>query len=250
MDNLDATLGHHSSPQDSHTPVLYPTPHAIPTSLELRAEGSTNRSPQALPLVHFLQNVDPEWRDLQENREEELETMLYGRVQELEEKWFRRYSDRVKESEEKSMQIFDLQGLVRDANARYLKLSGYLNLRGALGAERIVEHAKELKKLPGKCPSGTQAALDILATTQAFKKILEMEIKGRKLVGRDVKRCIPLVYHECSKHAHGNTGMITVDHGDRTRSECAVLVAFLKLQDGWTGGLKWKEADGDTEPGH
>jgi len=66
----------------------------------------------------------------------------------------------------------------------------------------------------------------VLAKTYAFKKILDEEIKDRGLVPEDVRKCAGQVYHEESKHAHGNTGMITVYWEDHVRNEVAALVAF------------------------
>ena len=70
---------------------------------------------------------------------------------------------------------------------------------------------------------------------------MDAEVEARDLVEKDVKRCIGLVYHEASKHAHGFSGMATIYHEDHVVNEVAALVCFMKLQSGWTNGLDWRE---------
>ena len=84
---------------------------------------------------------------------------------------------------------------------------------------------------------GVQKNLDALAALDAFKEIMAEEVASRKLVARDVERCIKALYHELSKHAHGNDGEIIIRASDFTPSECAALVSFFKLQDKWSNKL-------------
>jgi len=83
----------------------------------------------------------------------------------------------------------------------------------------------------------------MLAGSHAFKTIVEAEAKARDLVLKDVKRCVGLVYHECSKYGHGFSGTATIYHEDHVPNEVAALVCFMKLQSGWTGGLDWREVE-------
>ncbi|CUS15412.1 unnamed protein product [Tuber aestivum] len=223
MENPDTVIEHQTILQDAQNPALDLTPDR--------------------PAGDLMWNVHPEWHKHYQDRAERLKAKNSREMQNVEAYWVKRYDALDKEIAEKSTQIGQLENSLKKANMACVKLYDNFNLRGALGAERIVEHAKELNKFHGNCPSGTQAALNVLATTHAFKKILAGEIKARGLDEKDVQSCIPLVYHECSKRAHGNTGMITIYSEDHTSNECAALVAFLKLQSGWGGGLKWREVD-------
>ena len=84
---------------------------------------------------------------------------------------------------------------------------------------------------------GAQKNLDALATLKAFKDIMAKEVARRTLFQRDVERCIKALYHELSKHAHGNDGEIKIRESDYTPSKCAALVSFFKLQDKWSNKL-------------
>ena len=90
---------------------------------------------------------------------------------------------------------------------------------------------------------GTQQRLNALAETPAFRNILEEEIDKRKLVPKDVERCILNLYHEVSKHAHGNTMQIEINKRLFTPDELCALVSFFRLQGKWCYPLDWLEID-------
>lgn len=88
---------------------------------------------------------------------------------------------------------------------------------------------------------GVQSRLDALATTQEFQKIYIREIEARGLMKPDVERCRRHIYHDLSKHAHGNDGVIQVRHADFTVNEVTAVVAYYKIQDNWKDCIQWEE---------
>ncbi|PUU80886.1 hypothetical protein B9Z19DRAFT_1122812 [Tuber borchii] len=60
--------------------------------------------------------------------------------------------------------------------------------------ERMVHHAKLIKKVGADCPPETQAVLNELAKTHAFTKVLGEEAASRGLKPEAVTQCISLVY--------------------------------------------------------
>jgi len=98
-----------------------------------------------------------------------------------------------------------------------------------------------LGKITYNPKEGTQSALDRIATTPEFKKIFKSEIGRRGLRQLDILPCLATVYHDLSKHANGNDGFITLRTKDRSKDEHAALAIFLKVQEKWIGGLKWRE---------
>jgi hypothetical protein len=88
---------------------------------------------------------------------------------------------------------------------------------------------------------GVQNKLDALAALPAFQIIMNKEVAIKQLVAKDVERCVKCLYHEVSKHAHGNTGDITIREADYNPNEYVALITFLKLQDLWSHPLTWKE---------
>lgn len=57
---------------------------------------------------------------------------------------------------------------------------------------------------------GVKSRLDELARTLEFQKIYHREIEAGELTLSDVERCLCNIYHELSKHAHGNDGVIPI----------------------------------------
>ena len=49
------------------------------------------------------------------------------------------------------------------------------------------------------------------------------------------------LYHEVSKHVHGNTGLIALDEKQFTPGELVVLISFFRLRDEWGNALEWRE---------
>jgi len=56
---------------------------------------------------------------------------------------------------------------------------------------------------------------------------LQQEVK---LVLGDVQNFVDKIYHEVSKHAHGNTSFITLNEGEFPGGELVVLISFFRLQ--------------------
>ncbi|CUS09335.1 unnamed protein product [Tuber aestivum] len=113
------------------------------------------------------------------------------------------------------------------------------NIRGAL--ERIVYQYKHPKDIWSS--KGIQQVLNEIAKTKAFDAVLQKEVQTHRLVRERVMDCVHNIYHEVSKHAHGNDGMILVRAIDFTRNERAALVAFLRLQSTWKNPLSWQEIE-------
>lgn len=86
-----------------------------------------------------------------------------------------------------------------------------------------------------------QARLDALAKTAAFQKVYSREIEAHGLILLDVERCRRNIYHELSKHAHGNDGVIQIRHADFTVNEMVAVLAYYKMQDEWKDCIKWEE---------
>ncbi|KAG0632564.1 hypothetical protein HOY80DRAFT_1067778 [Tuber brumale] len=107
--------------------------------------------------------------------------------------------------------------------------------------QRIAYHGRLLKEI--KCPHqlGIQAALDELAKTERFQTRLAAEVATRHLIKKDVARSIAGLYHQVSRLAHGNSGMITIFEEDHTPNERAALATFLGVQGEWKDCLRWKE---------
>lgn len=94
-----------------------------------------------------------------------------------------------------------------------------------------------------------QPAIDRLAQTPEFQKVFREEVARRGLRPQDVIPCLAVVYHECSKHAHGNDGIITIRAKDYIDNERAALATILKVQEGWVDGLQWREVEkGEEDP--
>jgi len=55
-----------------------------------------------------------------------------------------------------------------------------------------------------------QDTLNRLVMTNEFQKVLKAEVAQRGLESEDVIPSLQVVYHEVSKHAHGNDGAITL----------------------------------------
>jgi hypothetical protein len=144
-----------------------------------------------------------------------------------------------------------------------LRIERNFNVRGGLGMliqpfhmtvcltsstiERIVFQAKleglfkEEGQKKGQKTVGVQAKLDKLAKLSDFKDILQDEVAKHKLAYLEAWRCVDKIYHEASKHAHGNTEPILLERRYFTASELVVLISFFRLQEKWSGALEWEE---------
>ncbi|CUS07026.1 unnamed protein product [Tuber aestivum] len=111
------------------------------------------------------------------------------------------------------------------------------NIRGAL--EQIVYQFREPEDI--RSSKGIQKGLDEIAETGDFIAVRDKVVQERGLERERVIACIHSIYHEVSKHAHGNDGTIVVRAIDFTPNERAALVTFLKLQSTWKNPLVWQE---------
>jgi len=115
-----------------------------------------------------------------------------------------------------------------------------------------VYRARILDKITHIRREKIQDTLNRLVVTNEFQKVLKAEVAQRGLEPGDVIPSLQVVYHEVSKHAHGNDGAITLCTTDHTDNELGALIMFLRVQESWDDGLKWRvvkkwEAGGEEE---
>jgi hypothetical protein len=117
--------------------------------------------------------------------------------------------------------------------------------------ERIAFHAEieDRFKENKKAKAGVQQKLTMLARSSEFKGILQEEVDKRKLVPKDAWACVDKIYHEVSKHAHGNSEPIQLDKGMFTPNELVVLISFFRLQQNWQGALEWEVVSSNARRG-
>jgi len=77
--------------------------------------------------------------------------------------------------------------------------------------------------------------------SQEFLGILKDEVAARRLVEKDVRHCLKTAYHQVSKIGHGNTGFLTLHHGNLSENQIAALVIVLRIQADWPDAIRWKE---------
>lgn len=65
----------------------------------------------------------------------------------------------------------------------------------------------------------------------------------------DIFICVEHLYHEHSKHAHGNDTTITIRAKHYTPGEAAMLITFFKLQDKWNHALPWRPEEAKGKDG-
>ncbi|KAH9173485.1 hypothetical protein EDB89DRAFT_698945 [Lactarius sanguifluus] len=103
-----------------------------------------------------------------------------------------------------------------------LRLRNNFNLRGAL--EFSLDEYKKLHKIheAGKTP-----LLQHLINHQAYQACLVSVTERYQLRKEDVNACARTLYHELSKHAHGNTAELAVVESEHTVTEVAALEAVF-----------------------
>ncbi|KAG0635946.1 hypothetical protein HOY80DRAFT_979736 [Tuber brumale] len=229
---------HLSGLQDAsvQTLALNSDPHEIAAVRELFAGGVSS---QPSPMQDLL---------MQGQTFQEQEAKWYQHYEKLEAKFYQRCEMKNQELCEKSAEISRITIMALYEKTEKIKLEGNFNLHGAL--ERTAYHGRLIGKIKSPYTHGVQAGLDELAKTTVFQEFLAEEIATRHLVDKDVNRCAAVVYHEASKHKHGNTSIITIYQEDHTANECAALATFLRVQDGWPGGLEWREVKRIEQTGY
>ncbi|PUU77512.1 hypothetical protein B9Z19DRAFT_1086112 [Tuber borchii] len=153
--------------------------------------------------------------------------------------WLEQFGKKEQELREMSAENATLLAAVLYQMTEKMISKENFNVRGAL--ERMVHHAKLIKKIGDDCPTEIQAGLNELAKTPAFTKVLREEAASRGLKPEAVTLCIALVYDKVFQQAHGNDYIITLYEEDYTASERAVLATFLRMQSEWPHGLQWSE---------
>ncbi|KAH9173486.1 hypothetical protein EDB89DRAFT_2228638 [Lactarius sanguifluus] len=103
-----------------------------------------------------------------------------------------------------------------------LRLRNNFNLRGAL--EFSLDEYKNLHKIP---ETGKTPLLQHLINHQAYQACLVSVTERYQLRKEDVNACARTLYHELSKHAHGNTAELAVVESEHTITEVAALEAVF-----------------------
>ena len=76
-----------------------------------------------------------------------------------------------------------------------------------------------------------------MARLPEFKDIAERVSKERGIHMEDLIACTDHIYHEHSKHTHGNDFIITIRAKNYTPGEVAAPVTYLRLQEKWPYAL-------------
>ncbi|KAG0642231.1 hypothetical protein HOY80DRAFT_1037253 [Tuber brumale] len=74
--------------------------------------------------------------------------------------------------------------------------------------EKIVYQAKALGNI--KILVRIEPEIDKIPKLERFKAVLNGEVEASRLVYEDVETCVCHVYHEVSKHTHGNNSTIII----------------------------------------
>ncbi|PWW73238.1 hypothetical protein C7212DRAFT_347240 [Tuber magnatum] len=182
----------------------------------------------------WYERLQQQRRELVQETRELLQETNQQRAQELRElrqEYQALVSERQLKLDAKIQENRDLLHAVLQQKNHGLWLARNFNVRGAL--ERIAFQATLQKMIRVNADSGVQPRLNLLAGLPKFNAILHQEVLQRGLVKSQTNTALKHIYHEVSKHAHGNDGLIVVRTTDFTPAELAVLVSFLKLQDQW-----------------
>jgi len=103
-----------------------------------------------------------------------------------------------------------------------LRLQNNFNLRGAL--EFSLEQYQKLPKVPH---SGKKALIAHLTQDPGYQQCLQDTAQRLQLRTQDINACTEVLYHELSKHAHGNTSDLVVNDHEHTITEVAALEAVF-----------------------
>ncbi|KAH9160835.1 hypothetical protein EDB89DRAFT_698726 [Lactarius sanguifluus] len=126
---------------------------------------------------------------------------------------------REKYHEEARLRLDDKIGLLeRDI----LRLRNNFNLRGAL--EFSLDEYKQMHKFQ---ESGRTSLLQHLLKDTAYNSCLTKVTERYQLRKEDINACACNLYHELSKHAHGNTAELVVVESEHTVTEVAALEAVF-----------------------
>ncbi|PUU77513.1 hypothetical protein B9Z19DRAFT_1086113 [Tuber borchii] len=241
----DHTTGEaHSQEQEDYTSTKneYP-PNETPDEKNVTHNLTAREDPPSLQQFEQLfEQREAEWYQ----RYQDLHSKFGLQILECQTEFFRcsrewhvRFEKINQEILEKSIENATLIAAVLYQMTEKMISKENFNVRGAL--ERMVHHAKLIKKIGAGCPTEIQAGLNELAKTPAFTKVLRKEAASRGLKPEAVTPCIASVYGKVCQHAHGNDYIITLYEEGYTASELTVLATFLRMQSEWPHGLQWRE---------
>ncbi|KAJ1548469.1 hypothetical protein HK096_001867 [Nowakowskiella sp. JEL0078] len=156
--------------------------------------------------------------------------------------------EKVKNAEEKiknSDEILKLSNKITDLQLEkyqtdLLRLKNNFNLRGALEFS-LLEYFRSLSVNLQLLASGKEVykgcekiIVENLMNEEEFREILKEQAQKRSLRVNDVDACVKALYHELSKHAHGNIAKLVVSQKEHTPTEVAAIVSvfqFLKKRN-------------------
>ncbi|KAH9173473.1 hypothetical protein EDB89DRAFT_698171 [Lactarius sanguifluus] len=148
-----------------------------------------------------------------ESKEATFQTLIRAeqRHHQSEQKYYR-------EHEAKSLLDYKFGALQKDM----LCLQNNFNLRGAL--EFSLDEYKKTHKVP---ETSRMLLLHHLLKDQVYQTCLSSVTEHFQLRKEDVNSCARALYHELSKHAHGNTAELVVRDSEHTMTEVAALKAVF-----------------------
>ncbi|PUU78575.1 hypothetical protein B9Z19DRAFT_1141958 [Tuber borchii] len=217
--------------EDAQALGLEQNSHEISGISDLAAQGDSSQTYSMndfLSQQELLRQQDSKWFQRYQDQAKELQAKFFLRSQECQAEWYERFL------------YGKTDKMIFEEN---------FNLCGALVTERMVYHAKLLKKIGADWALGIQSGLDEISKAPAFTKLLHEQAAARGLVPKDIIPCIAFVYDKAYKHgARGNDSIITLCKDDYTVKELAVLATFLRLQSEWPHGLEWREERRRRQP--
>ncbi|KAG0138572.1 hypothetical protein HOY82DRAFT_534687 [Tuber indicum] len=256
---MDVILEQPRDSGNSQTSAQYPVMNGIGTLSSIPA-GECASPSLPIPMQHVdpasqqLQQIEARWYQWYRDKYDRHVEESFLRYQECDSVWYQRCESKNREILEKSVEIASLivesslqvyqlcltgmqMELLHEKTER-LKLEHKFNLCGALVVELIVHHAKLIKIIASNQVSGIQDGIDKLAGSSALVAALQDETAARQLTLDDVTAHVACIYNTVSKYASGNDLIITLYEDHYTREECAVLAAFLRVQNEWPGGFQ------------
>ncbi|KAI9432512.1 hypothetical protein H4582DRAFT_2061711 [Lactarius indigo] len=126
---------------------------------------------------------------------------------------------REKYHEEARLRLEDKIGLLQQD---ILRLRNNFNLRGAL--EFSLDEYKQMHKFQ---ETARPSLLQHLLKGTAYNSCLTKVTESYQLRKEDINACAHSLYHELSKHAHGNTAELAVVESEHTITEVAAIEAVF-----------------------
>lgn len=210
----------------------------------VQAPAPGGHFPQQIPHPHDTWSAyDAMWYQRNENSVLALVAQNHTENRAYNAQWMEFVERKNQETQGHLDEIARLKAEVSHEKKEREKLEEIFNIRGAI--ETIISFGKNKNKIPVKCTS-CQSAIDHIAASKAFQTALKLEAKQRGIDEGKILEFVGILYHELSKHAHGTTGRIVLDHAHHRSVEVAAIATILRTQKGWGTGLRWSEKEKDA----